>query len=149
MTKMFKTELKILLFYQNKLNNKQIKWKKIKLPIGKIKKFQMGFQSLFNQKTSVNCQNPCQIIIVSFSVQKTSNRFQNRKQNSEVFQYLKFCHQKKRNYMKKLKKWQRNIVGSYSHTDQQATILKKLILSCNLNQKFYKIIVKIEVFMNQ
>ena len=146
---MFKIEPRTLLFYQNKSNNKQIKWKKIKPQIEKIKKSLKVFQSLFNQKTSVNCWNLCQITIVSFSDQKTSNRFQNRKPNSEVFQFLKYYHQKKRNYMKKLKKWLRNILGSYSPIVQLEMILKKLILSCNLNQKFYKIILKIVVFMNQ
>lgn len=146
---MFKIEPRTLLFYQNKSNNKQIKWKKIKLQIEKIKKYLKVFQSLFNQKTSVNCWNPCQIIIVSFSDWKTSNRFQNRKPNNEVFQFLKFYHQKKRNYMKKLKKWLKNILGSYSLIVQLAMILKKFILSCNLNQEFYKIIRKIVVFMNQ
>ena len=146
---MFKIEQRILLFYQNKSNNKQIKWKKIKLQIEKIKKSLMVFQSLFNLKTSVNCWNPCQIIIVSFLDWKISSRFQNRKLNSEVFLFLKFYHQKKRNCMKKLKKWLKNILGLYSPIVQLETILKKLILSCNLNQKFYRIILKIVVFMSQ
>ena len=145
---MFKIELRTLLFYQNKSNNKQIKWKKIKLQIEKIKKSLKDFQSLSNQKTSVNYWNLCQIIIVSFSDQKTSNKIQNRKPNSEVFQFLKYYHQKKRNYMKKRKKWLKNILGLCSPIVQQAMILKKLILSCNLNQKFYRIILKIVVFMN-
>ena len=145
---MFKIEPRTLLFYRNKSNNKQIKWKKIKRQIEKIKKFLMVFQSLFNQKTSVNCWNPCQITIVNFLGQKTSNRFQNRKPNNEVFQFLKFYHQKKRNYMKKLKRWLKNILGQYSPIVQLEMILKKLIHSCNLNQKFYKIILKIVVFTN-
>lgn len=146
---MFKIEQKTLLFYQNKSNNKQIKWKKIKPQIEKTKKFQKVSQSLFNLRTSVNCWNLCQITIVNFLDQKTNNKFQSRKPNSEVFPFLKYYHQKKRNYMKKLKKWLKNILGSCSLIVQLATILKKLILLCNLNLKFYKIILKIVVFMNQ
>jgi len=82
----------------------------------------------------------CLSTTASYSVSKTSSRCLNRKHVREAFQFLRFCHLRRRSCQKKQRKWLTSTVGlSLLILLSAAMVLEARIVSCSLSREFWAI----------
>lgn len=131
--------IRITSFSKMPLKLLSIKWQKTRV-MNQVRKFLMVSMSLPIHPSIENCWKPCLTIIENYSVQRTSNKYWNKRQDNEVYLFHKFYHQRKRNYMKKPKRWLINTVGLFSLTLR--LVLRMMVMftvSCSLNLPSYQI----------
>ena len=109
------------------------KWRRIK-EMSQARRSQRVSKNLFRLTTTKNSSRLCLITIENCSDLRTSNRSWNRRQRLEACQFLRYFHQKRRNFTKRQRKWPTNTVGLSSSI--KALELKTqaiAIHSCNTN----------------
>jgi predicted metal-dependent hydrolase len=96
----------------------------------------MDLKNLFKNNHIFNFWKLCLIIVGNFLDLKKNNKILNKKQDKDVFLFLKYYLLRRKNFMKKQRKWLINIAGLYSTSDQLVKKIINVIALCSLDQKF-------------
>lgn len=103
----------------------------------KIRRFLLALKNSLGQNSLKICYRPCWTTTENCLDLKTNNKFWSKRQDREDSQSLRCCHLRRKNYLKKPKKWLTSIHGSCSPIPPLGEQrLETSIVSCSSNLEF-------------
>ena len=130
------------LFWKMLLRSRSTKWPKRRV-MSLRRKFLRASSSLptppVTPPSIVSFWKRCWIITVSCSGSRINSRFSSKRRSNAVCPFLRFCLQRRKNFMRKQKRWPTNTVGLFLPT--KASVLETTatrILTCSSSPKSFQ-----------